>query len=217
MSPVELRMNRVSLQTQWWTAACLLLSVSWTLQQDNIWSSSSTCRHRSCSSQSPFSSTQQRPAANDNRRSDCSSHTPENRDFSRLSVYGCSVRSLRLDQSLPVMMGNRSWYSLWSCSLTVCSSWSAGHSETQSRETEADRPASTSSSLRSHWDPTARSLELLTPGLWTVTSSQQKLETEENITTLNQTAQKVFLCCIDADRLDQAHFWDGIIRKRCKL
>lgn len=78
MSPVEQRMNRVSLQTQWCTAACRFLSVSWMLQQDTVCSSASVCCHCSCSSQSQFSSTQQRPAANDNTRADCSSHTAEN-------------------------------------------------------------------------------------------------------------------------------------------
>lgn len=87
MSPVELRMNRVSLQTEWWTAVCLLLSVSLMWQQDNVCGSSSVCCHCSCSSQSRFSSTQQRPAANDNTRTDCSSHTPENKDRNIIFIH----------------------------------------------------------------------------------------------------------------------------------
>lgn len=164
MSPEELRMNRVSLQTQWWTAVCLLLSVSWMLQQDNVCGSSSICCHCSCSSQSQFSSTQQWPAANDNTRSDCSSHTSENKDTliifmsmnlkhqSCFSVF-CQVlqvRPLRLLWSLTLVMVGWSWNSPWSCSLTVCSKPSAGHSDTRSRDMEADRSASTSSSFRPH-------------------------------------------------------------------
>ena len=85
VSPEELRTNRKSLQTEWWTAERPSLLVSWMLQQDDVCGSASVCCHCSCSSQSQLSSTRQRPAANDNTHTDCSSHTPGNTDTS------CSV------------------------------------------------------------------------------------------------------------------------------
>lgn len=76
MSPVELRRNRVSAQTQWWTAGSP--SVSWTLQNNNMFGSSSSCSHCRRSSQSLFTRTQHWPPTKLRTCKDWSSHTPDN-------------------------------------------------------------------------------------------------------------------------------------------
>lgn len=103
MSPVEFRTNSVSLRTQWWTAECWSPSVGRMLQQDTSCGSSSACCHCSCSSQSQFSSTQHRPAAKDNKHTDCSSHTSASKDGVSQNVFRPNMTvTLRLLQHVAV-------------------------------------------------------------------------------------------------------------------
>ena len=119
MSPVELRVNSVSLHTQWWTAVCVSLSVGWMLQQVNVCSSSSVCCHWSCSSQPPFSSTQHRPAENDSTLADCSSLTPESKESDINPHYDRQSLSSLLGHTC-VVLYNSSAISSTLCLLLYC-------------------------------------------------------------------------------------------------
>lgn len=166
MSPVELRMKRVSAQTQWWTAGSPL--VSWTPQHNKMLSSSSACSHCRRSSHSLFTSTLHWLAMKHKTCTDCSSPTADNKEpFSKSMVPQADHQMFQS-------------YSPWFCSWMVFSMQTAGYSHSQSKETLEGPSASTSSSFSSPWDPTANRRKLLSPRPWAKTSSQEKLGTEQN-------------------------------------